>query len=122
MAPGVAKTFVKQIIKALDYQYDNLNLDIIKAELKDYLKANRLILNDNGLEFTRKLIKEKLNRNLEGNEIERVIQRAVKYTEEETYQAMEALIHNLNSMHSRAGQKQLVHCGPVLWETLGAAV
>ncbi len=29
--------------------------------------------------------------------------RAYKYTERDTYQAMEALIHNLNSMHSRAG-------------------
>ena len=28
---------------------------------------------------------------------------AIKLTERETYQAMEALIHNLNSMQSRAG-------------------
>ena len=30
-------------------------------------------------------------------------QRAVKETDRATYQAMEALIHNLNTMHSRAG-------------------
>ena len=30
---------------------------------------------------------------------------AKKYTENETYQAMEAVIHNLNTMHSRAGSQ-----------------
>lgn len=37
-------------------------------------------------------------------EIEIVLKKALKKTEHETYQSMEALVHNLNSMHSRAGQ------------------
>lgn len=32
-----------------------------------------------------------------------ILKQALKETERETYQAMEALIHNLNTMHSRAG-------------------
>lgn len=38
-----------------------------------------------------------------GDLIERVTALTVKETERRTYQAMEALVHNLNSMHSRAG-------------------
>jgi ribonucleoside-triphosphate reductase len=34
---------------------------------------------------------------------ENSLRRAIEATERETYQAMEALIHNLNTMHSRAG-------------------
>ena len=33
-----------------------------------------------------------------------VMNKALKRTEKDTYQSMEALVHNLNSMHSRAGQ------------------
>ena len=36
-------------------------------------------------------------------EMERVISKALELTEKDTYQAMEALVHNLNTMHSRAG-------------------
>jgi ribonucleoside-triphosphate reductase (formate) len=37
------------------------------------------------------------------NILQRVVQRAYQLTIKKTYQAMEALIHNLNTMHSRAG-------------------
>ena len=40
--------------------------------------------------------------------IDIVLRKALKKTEKETYQAMEALVHNLNSMHSRAGQVRAV--------------
>lgn len=32
-----------------------------------------------------------------------IVENSVKETDRATYQAMEALIHNLNTMHSRAG-------------------
>lgn len=41
-------------------------------------------------------------------EIEIVLKKALKKTEHETYQSMEALVHNLNSMHSRAGHLEAV--------------
>ena len=61
--------------------------------------------NDNGYqerekEFLKTLIDE-------DSEVEKVQKAAVKYArqeiERETYQAMEAFVHNLNTMHSRAG-------------------
>lgn len=36
-------------------------------------------------------------------DIDIVLNKALRRTENETYQSMEALVHNLNSMHSRAG-------------------
>ena len=43
--------------------------------------------------------------------VERLQKFAVKYSEKETdratYQAMEALVHNLNTMHSRAGAQEM---------------
>lgn len=38
-----------------------------------------------------------------GEDREKIYEIADKYTREETFQAMESLVHNLNSMHSRAG-------------------
>lgn len=35
--------------------------------------------------------------------IMRILKRAIKYTERKVFQAMEALVHNLNTMNSRAG-------------------
>jgi ribonucleoside-triphosphate reductase (formate) len=44
-----------------------------------------------------------LKENLNTNQLEKAIQAAQKDTEEQTYQSMESFVHNLNTMHSRAG-------------------
>ena len=44
-----------------------------------------------------------LQRNVVGEVLDRVTDRAWKETDQETYQAMEALVHNLCTMQSRAG-------------------
>lgn len=112
MAEGVKKSYAKfyrkNVIKAIDI------LDLGKKdyeeklqEIFDTLKEKDLVptLNDtnNYLEEERKLLKELLDE----KEIKKVQKFAVKYSDKEidkaTYQAMEALIHNLNTMHSRAG-------------------
>lgn len=100
---GVAKTFIGEIIRIIDILHDNLNSDEIKKCLKDYLKTNKHILDENGLEYTKYVLKEMLNTKLDADEIDRIISKAQSATERSTYQAMEALIHNLNTMHSRAG-------------------
>ena len=103
MAPGVAKTFVKEIIKVLHTLYKGTTLTSLKKELKNYRRKNRLIMNDDGLAFVREAIVANITRRLDNDEIERIIEIATEYTEEATQQAMEAAVHNLNSMHSRAG-------------------
>lgn len=47
---------------------------------------------------------------------------ATQETDRATFQAMEGLIHNLNTMHSRAGRSILMVDVPVTWETLCPAV
>lgn len=105
MAPGVAKTFIKQIVKILDIAFNYADIDKIQKELIEYRNKNRLILNEEGIEFTKKLIKQNYRGIIDKSEIEQVIIKAKKYTEKETYQAMEGIVHNLNTLHSRAGSQ-----------------
>ena len=110
MAPGVAKTFIKELYNVLDIRYPEftkhaidgkLSNDGIREELRNYIKKHRLILDDQ--DFIKGLIANKYSLKLEDREIDLCIKKAIKRTEDATYQAMEAVIHNLNSMHSRAG-------------------
>lgn len=81
MAMGVRKTFRSIVSEICDL-------------LEDLTEFERLMLDRIGLEDKDKLLDPKLSR---------LINKAVLKTERRTYQAMEALIHNLNTMHSRAG-------------------
>lgn len=105
MAPGVAKTFIKQVVKILDIAFNYADIDKIQKELIEYRNKNRLIINEEGIEFTKKLIKQNYRGIIDKSEIEQVIIKAKKYTEKETYQAMEGIVHNLNTLHSRAGSQ-----------------
>lgn len=97
MAPGVLHTFKKQFKQRI-YEYlelldklDETDTDAIFEKI-DQLKS--IDLNDNEL--------QKLNKN-EKNVIKKAYDKAIQVTDRLTYQAMEAFIHNLNTMHSRAG-------------------
>jgi ribonucleoside-triphosphate reductase len=109
LAPGVAKTHVKlyrqNLLKALEL-LDVANTGELEQALKELAKGElqpRLAGSDGYLKAEAGL--------LVGYADEAVIKRAqdfalsaaLKETERTTYQAMEALIHNLNTMHSRAG-------------------
>ncbi len=105
MGDGVRKSYKKWYFKALTHaielltDLDNSVIDELKAldivptmEDHGYLAKEKEILLEKGLD----------------NEIIAKIQEfttkdAYQQTDKETYQAMEALIHNLNTMNSRAG-------------------
>lgn len=100
LAPGILKTFKKELKQAL---YDLLeftdfihfvNFDRI---VKDIDKLNTIDVDKNVFEYCIKDSK-KMDRI-----IEKAINKATKITNRLTYQAMEAFVHNLNTMHSRAG-------------------
>lgn len=108
MAPGVAKTFVKELYKVMCIRYpecssaegrnsNNMSNEQVKDHLKQYVKENRLILSN--LDYVRDLIETKYSKGIKGGEITRLLETALKFTEDATHQAMEAVIHNLNSMH-----------------------
>ena len=105
MAPGVAKTFIKEIIRLVSDTCTIEGLETkweeeLKEILNEYRASHRLIMNEEGIKFIKTVLKRYIGDEVK---IDRIIQVATKHTDKETYQAMEAFIHNLNSMHSRAG-------------------
>ncbi len=100
MAPGVLATFKKQLKQSIydyldltDFEY-YINMDRVAKEI-DKLKTIDIDLNifDSFTKGSKQL--ERL--------FEKAYEKAYEKTDRQTYQAMEAFIHNLNTMHSRAG-------------------
>ena len=100
MAPGVLKTFKKQFKQAvyelLDFSdfINFVNMDKVEKEI-DKLESIELDINMfesffKGSEEVRKVFTK-------------AYEIALAKTDRQTYQAMEAFVHNLNTMHSRAG-------------------
>ena len=112
MAPGVAKTYIKEYRRALGAALELLlNHDAANEEAKSIV---RQIGNEIGAKPTLKpnkefddALRERLTAMSDEATAERIIhyatERGYRETERRTYQAMEAFIHNLNTMHSRAG-------------------
>ena len=100
MAPGVLKTFKKefkqQIYDLLEYEdlLSFINMDKISRDI-DKLNSIDLDLDM----FKSSYSNSKKIRRL----FEMSYDKAIAKTDRQTYQAMEAFIHNLNTMHSRAG-------------------
>ena len=100
LAPGVLKTFKKQFKQTLYDYFDLMGfVNLIKWEhiVKDIDKLKTI-------EFS---IEEFQEYYKDSSEVERIFRvsydKAIAKTNRMTYQAMEAFIHNLNTMHSRAG-------------------
>ena len=99
LAPYVAKSFAKNVKKVVEIIIghditDNSIIDFINNQYN----ANGTALSDDSL----KAIGSYINF-LTKDKTDYCIKKAIKMTENDTYQAMEALVHNLNSMQSRAG-------------------
>ena len=100
MAPGVLLTFKKQLKQTLadllDYSgfetFINMNVLVKEIDKVDTIGVTK--------DYFDKFIKE--NETLD-RLFGMAIEKAYKKTNRITYQAMEAFVHNLNTMHSRAG-------------------
>ena len=119
MAPGVAKTFVKEYFKALglylEYRYDVSSCAAEEAVTYLEREMPRDIVSLSNKEGMEKRIIElkaenKLPEVIAGfseDELRKLntsaFDTAFTETDHATFQAMEGLIHNLNTMHSRAG-------------------
>ena len=100
LAPGVLKTFRKQFKQTLYDYFDLMGfVNLIKWDhiVKDIDKLKTI-------EFPIEDFQEYYK---DSSEVERIFKvsydKAIAKTNRMTYQAMEAFIHNLNTMHSRAG-------------------
>lgn len=111
LAKGVAKTFRKEYISNLNKALElfiNLDADVrepFKAVEKETGKTAAMIMDDSFLNSLNAMLKETFG--LGEEQIELINKFAYKEanvaTRRKTYQAMEAFVHNLNTMHSRAG-------------------
>lgn len=103
MAPGIYKTFKKSLKDNLDKYIDySIGTDYYKDDVKN--RINSIInlepeMMDSYLCYTKEDNASKLNLNIS----DKIIENAVKDTERQCYQAMEGIVHNLNTLHSRAG-------------------
>ena len=100
MAPGVLKTFKKEFKQAL---YNLLEFEGF-IEFLNFNKIIDIIDKLNTIEFDMDLFDEFTSKNAKVRSIfDNAYKQAFNKTDRQTYQAMEAFIHNLNTMHSRAG-------------------
>ncbi len=111
MAPGVLKTFrkslVSNILKSIDFIFSkSIEKQVIKQIVVEIEEKNKLTfpeLSKDFLKSLKSLVKKKIKEDLTFKQLNKIVELSVKDTEEQTNQAMEGLIHNLNTMHSRAG-------------------
>lgn len=112
MAEGVKKTYKKKYVYNIARSLEMIAMldngqeiaDEIEKEIFEEKNIHPILDNNNGY---KELEYEKLCKYVEPKIAERVqtftAKNTTKETERATYQAMEALIHNLNTMNSRAG-------------------
>ena len=112
MAPGVRKTFRKlfrsNLAKALEVFGEDDNNEVDARELTERVEQETgkwaCLAGDNGYD---EAMAKTLSERMDEKTVTKCMKFARKYADKETrkgtYQAMEALVHNLNTMHSRAG-------------------
>lgn len=109
LAPYVAVSYAKHLCKVICICLRNDDADVsgVKEFCNDLYVKNNTCLSEKESALIKNMALECLDKNEPGKDhsdvIDYVMSEALKMTERETYQAMEALIHNLNSMQSRAG-------------------
>ncbi len=112
LAPGVAKTYAKSyrdnMIKGLELTSGNEKVAEDELRIYEELRAEGLrpVLDGNS-GYEERELEALVAAGVDEAEVKRLQSwaknKSYKETDRATYQAMEALIHNLNTMHSRAG-------------------
>lgn len=123
LAPGVLQTFQKLLKQEIYDTFDTLSAlqHLNQSKLVEIADGLKTIDIDPSVLYP--CIKESVFENenkIIRNAIDKAYTRTMKKTDRTTYQAMEALIHNLNTMHSRAGAQVdlTTNCLPI-WKHIG---
>ena len=113
MAPGVAKTYRKRyrqnVERAVELLTEDENAESVSEEICDKaeeISGEKPRLEAHDAEYKKaefELLTEKYGDKIAGKIQRFAFKHAESETDRATFQAMEALIHNLNTMHSRAG-------------------
>lgn len=99
MAPGVLYTFKKQFKQRL-FDFFEIMGDLEEVDMDAMIKH---VDSFDSITIDIKDFEKFLTSDEQLSIIDKVYDKAVRITDRITYQAMEAFIHNLNTMHSRAG-------------------
>lgn len=104
LAPYVNKSFCRAIHDAIDEWYEFSGKE--KPAIWEVFFENQYEYGND--EKNRKLIDSAIKHtaplDISDEEIDKIISIATEKTKDETHQAMEAFIHNMNTLHSRAGR------------------
>lgn len=103
MAVGVRKTYKRHFKNNLIKAFDMYDINLDAAHILDLIKEENHIEPKYLQSDINPYIKQKVNLPMIDKILSFVQKEAQRETEKDTYQAMESLIHNLNTMHSRAG-------------------
>ena len=110
MAPGVRKTFIRQLADRLLYAHSLLSgRSLTDEERKAFVEALRgleppLAHTDAAAEALAAGL-ERIGCQLPATAVRLALEEAYQRTKRETHQAMEGFVHNLNTMHSRGGNQ-----------------
>lgn len=100
MAPGVLKSFRRSLKENID-RIKTFGLEISETEKNELSAFYDDTYTDKDLDNI--LNQAALHHGEEKNVTDKIVTMAYKEVNKQTYQAMEGFVHNLNSMHSRAG-------------------
>ena len=110
MAPGVRKTFIRQLADRLLYAHSLLSgRSFSDEERKGFVEALRGL--EPPLAHTEAAAEalaaglERIGCQLPATAVRLALEEAYQRTKRETHQAMEGFVHNLNTMHSRGGNQ-----------------
>ena len=110
MAPGVRKTFIRQLADRLLYAHSLLSgRSFSDEERKAFVEALRgleppLAHTDAAVEALAAGL-ERIGCQLPATAVRLALEEAYQRTKRDTHQAMEGFVHNLNTMHSRGGNQ-----------------
>ncbi len=106
LAPYVAKSYQKNIIYFLETIIEDDNIiQEVKSAIANYRQEHTHLITAQARNYIADILEKTAKQyNIDIN-IAKVFDFAYKRTERETYQAMEALIHNLCTLNSRAGSQ-----------------
>ena len=104
MAPGVVKTYIKELVEvaSIRWRLSEDRTEDLRKTFSEVLKEGLpySILSEDGDTLCRSIL---YRAKFDPLDSDYIISKAKSHTDKATYQAMESLIHNLNTMHSRAG-------------------
>ncbi len=106
MAPGVRKSFRKNMATLLSFYLSMAGKDKADDELKELITTTLSSICP-AREEEELLIRRlhKMEVHIDQQTLTRLLRKALDQTRKETHQAMEGFVHNLNTMHSRGGNQ-----------------